>query len=116
MEEIKLKPEFEAKLKELGVYEKWVFNFNNRKHEDGFNMSIDELNHCSDFNFFIHCSFRWTKTPDDEGYNLWNKISMSEIEPKSKLQQLKEWVESNDAFSKSTKVEFISKIEELEKS
>lgn len=40
---------------------------------------------------------------------------MEEIKLKSKLQQLKEWVESNDAFSKSTKVEFISKIKELEK-
>ena len=115
MEEIKLKPEFEAKLKELGVYEKWCFNFKNRKPEDGFNMSIDELNHCSDFNFFIHCSFRWTKTPDDEGYNLWNKISMSEIEPKSQLKILKEWIEAKDKFSQFTYIELINKIEEIEK-
>ena len=113
MEEIKLKPEFEAKLKELGVYEKWCFNFKNRKPEDGLNMSINELNSYSSFEFFIAESFYWRNTPEKADF--WHEISESKIEPKSQLKILKEWIEAKDKFSQFTYIELINKIEEIEK-
>lgn len=110
MEEIKLKPKFEAKLIELGVYEKWVENWKNLINKYSFNNSIEELNSYNNFRIFIENSFSWVRT--HEKFDFWKGVSLAECEPpKSQLQILKEWIEENE-FSK---VELLDKIEEIEK-
>jgi hypothetical protein len=69
-----IKPEFEKRLRDLGVYELWEANFNTQNQHIK-PSSIWSLNKCPTFNEFIIGSFSWVQS--HEGGNFWRDIARS---------------------------------------
>lgn len=61
-----------ARLKEMGIYKKWVRNmvYNGNLHSD----FVWLLNKGYSWFIFLACSFGWGLTP--EGHNYWAKIGL----------------------------------------
>lgn len=76
METTKLKPEFEAKLRELKVLSKWKKEYLKNCKEEGCNPNfrILGLNNLESFRRFISGSIYWAETKD--GHSFWHNISL----------------------------------------
>ena len=70
---IKIKEEFDQKLKKLGVKKKFVKNLKIQGvYREPY---IDHINNEPDFEQFVLAAFIWGGTP--EGYDFWDKIARS---------------------------------------
>jgi hypothetical protein len=71
MNKIVIKPEFEAKLQNLGIKDKFLKNCRNPNYN--INTYIKELNEVKTWYDFITQSFCWKNTP--EGFEYWQNIA-----------------------------------------
>lgn len=80
---IKFKPEFEKKLKDLGIKTRFVKNFLNRNKKDRWTFtSVDnekalDYIQSGSFTFLIFYAFNWELTPEGHGY--WLEISILDL-------------------------------------
>jgi len=78
MYNIKFKPKFEAKLKELGVREKFIDNLVTQKKGDEFQKTMDVLdNEVEEFHSFINYAFVWSYTP--QNHSFWAEIASYDL-------------------------------------
>jgi len=71
-----IKPEFDKKLKKLGIKTRFLKNF--KKEHANPEISLQLINNHENFYGFIDDAFVWDNTP--EGYDYWHEISKKIIE------------------------------------
>lgn len=76
MPKLTIKTAYLDKLKQLGVYDQWLFNMKKRfdNHPD-FDFLSTKLYNAKSFHTFVSSSFLWNNTP--ENHTFWYKIADS---------------------------------------
>lgn len=64
------KPEFETKLIELGIKEKFMANY--EADDSPLHLSVEQLNECKNWKTFISCAFYWNR----KDLAFWDEISL----------------------------------------
>jgi hypothetical protein len=70
MPSLKIKPEYANKLRELGIYNRYVSEVKNQWHSYGIDRNISTA---VSWYTFIDNSFMWSESRD--GFNYWNVIA-----------------------------------------